>query len=229
MTIPITIKGIREGLLIALDEGEWEEVLPSLVEHLDAQPDFFRGARAILRLGARSLFAADVARLRSLLADRGITLQTVLSESESTLNAARSLGMETALRTPPVEETPLDTGLSGADAVVLRQTLRSGNCVEFPGSVLVLGDVNPGAEIIAGGSVVVWGRLKGTVHAGAEGDETAVVCALDLSPMQLRIAGHIATSPPRRGFSRPETAILRDGQLVAEPWNPKEKNAGGGS
>jgi septum site-determining protein MinC len=227
MTIPIMVKGIREGLLIALEEGEWEEVLPSLVEHLDAQPDFFRGARAILRLGARSLFAADVAHLRSLLADRGIVLQTVLSESESTMNAARSLGMETAMRTPPAEEIPLDTELSGADAVVVRQTLRSGNRIDFTGSVLVLGDVNPGAEILAGGSVVVWGRLKGTVHAGAEGDESAVVCALDLSPMQLRIAGHIATSPPRKGASRPETALLRDGQLVAEPWNPKEKGAGG--
>jgi septum site-determining protein MinC len=227
MTIPISIKGIREGLLISLDEGDWEEVVPSLADHLASKPDFFRGARAILRLGARSLYAADLARLRSLLGDHGIALQTVLSESDSTLSAARSLGMETALRTPQPEETPLDTELSGADAVVVHQTLRSGNRIEFPGSVLVLGDVNPGAEVIAGGSVVVWGRLKGTVHAGAEGDESAVVCALDLCPMQLRIAGHIATSPPRRGTSHPETAILRDGQLVAEPWNPKEKSAGG--
>lgn len=228
MTVDIGIKGIREGLLITLEEGSWEETLPSLVEHLDANPDFFRGAHAILRLGARPLYAADLAHLRNILADRAIILQTVLSESEPTLNAARSLGLETALRSREPEETPLDTELSGADAMVVRQTLRSGNSIQFPGSILVLGDVNPGAEIIAGGSVVVWGRLKGTVHAGAAGDETAIVCALDLSPMQLRIAGHIATSPPRRGISLPETAVLRDGQLHAEPWNPKEKPGSGG-
>jgi septum site-determining protein MinC len=228
MSVAIGIKGINEGLLITLDEGSWEEIFPSLLEHLDSKPDFFRGARAILRLGARPLYAADLARLRSALADRGLTLQTVLSESEPTLNAARSLGLETELPIREEEETPLDTALTGADAMVVRQTLRSGNSVQFAGSVLVLGDVNPGAEIVASGSVVVWGRLSGTVHAGAQGDESAIVCALDLSPMQLRIAGRIATSPPRRGTWHPETASLRDGKLVAEPWNPKERLASAG-
>jgi septum site-determining protein MinC len=73
-----------------------------------------------------------------------------------------------------------------------------------------LGDVNPGAEIIAGGSVVVWGRLRGLVHAGAMGDDTAVICALDLNPTQLRIADQIAippadtrTAPPRTGRHPP--------------------------
>jgi septum site-determining protein MinC len=93
--------------------------------------------------------------------------------------------------------------------------------------VVVLGDVNPGAEIIAGGSIIVWGHLRGTVHAGAMGEQTSVVCAMDLSPMQLRIAGFAATSPSRRGKTQPETAFLREGQMVAEPWNPKEKPPAG--
>ena len=62
-----------------------------------------------------------------------------------------------------------------------------------------------------------------TVHAGAEGDERSIVCALDLSPTQLRIAGYAATSPPGGGNRQPEIASLRDGRLVAETWNPKEK------
>jgi septum site-determining protein MinC len=56
------------------------------------------------------------------------------------------------------------------------------------------------------------------VHAGAAGDESAVVCALDLAPAQLRIAGQIALSPERKGDPKPEVARIRDGQLVAEPW-----------
>jgi septum site-determining protein MinC len=83
---------------------------------------------------------------------------------------------------------------------------------------VVIGDVNPGSEIIAGGNVVVWGRLRGVVHAGAKGDSAAVVCALDLSPTQLRIADQIAVSPERRGGPRPETARIREGRLVAEVW-----------
>ena len=79
--------------------------------------------------------------------------------------------------------------------------------------------MNPGAEIVAGGHVLVWGSLRGTVHAGATGDEEALVCALDMSPTQLRIAGHITRSPEeRRRNPVPEVATVRDGQIVAVPW-----------
>jgi septum site-determining protein MinC len=61
------------------------------------------------------------------------------------------------------------------------------------------------------------------VHAGAEGDETAMVCAMDLAPTQLRIAGHIATTPKRRGKAQPEMARIVDGQVVAVPWQQKGK------
>jgi septum site-determining protein MinC len=101
--------------------------------------------------------------------------------------------------------------------------LRSGFSLQHPGHVVVIGDVNPGAEVIAGGDILVWGRLRGVVHAGAEGDEGAIVCALDLSPTQLRIAGQIAITPKRRGKPHPEVARLHEGQVVAEPWDPKRE------
>jgi len=64
----------------------------------------------------------------------------------------------------------------------------------------------------------VWGHLRGTVHAGAEGDEGAVVCALDLSPMQLRIASNIATTPSDQEEPKPEIARIKAGQIIAELW-----------
>jgi septum site-determining protein MinC len=69
--------------------------------------------------------------------------------------------------------------------------------------------------------VLVWGRLRGMVRAGAEGNEQSVVCALDLTPTQLRIAGYIATTPKRRGKPQPEMARVIDGHVLAEPWNAK--------
>jgi septum site-determining protein MinC len=73
--------------------------------------------------------------------------------------------------------------------------------------------------IIAGGDVVVWGKLRGTVHAGAHGDEEAVVCALYLAPTQLRIAGHITISPEdRRRKPQPEKAMVRHGRIEAVAW-----------
>jgi septum site-determining protein MinC len=227
MPVAVHVKGIREGLLISFDEGTWDETFSSLLEHLDSRPDFFRGANAILQLGKHALLAAELAALRSVLADRGVSLRTVLTEFEPTENAAHALGLETRLPAHSTPETPLETELTGSEAVFLRQTLRSGNSIHFPGHVAILGDVNPGAEIVAGGSIIIWGHLRGTVHAGAEGDERAVVCAMDLRPMQLRIAGYAATSPPSDGKWQPEMASLREGKLVAEPWDPKEKSSAG--
>lgn len=104
--------------------------------------------------------------------------------------------------------------------ILVRRTLRSGQVVQHPGHVVVIGDVNPGAEIIAGGDVVVWGKLRGIVHAGATGDDGAVVCALSLAPLQLRIGSHIARAPEGREDlpQRPEMASVQDGEIVAEPW-----------
>jgi septum site-determining protein MinC len=106
--------------------------------------------------------------------------------------------------------------------LIARRTLRSGQQLRHPGSITIIGDVNPGAEIVAGGDIVVWGKLRGTVHAGAMGNETAVVCALDLAPTQLRIAQYIARSPEgRRRKPAPEVARVRNGKIVAESWEMK--------
>ena len=92
--------------------------------------------------------------------------------------------------------------------------------VRHRGSVVVFGDVNPGAEIIAGGNIIVWGRLRGVVHAGADGDESAFVCALDLAPTQLRIARYITVSPSdKRRRPRPEVALVQQGRIVAQAWD----------
>jgi septum site-determining protein MinC len=87
--------------------------------------------------------------------------------------------------------------------------------------VVVLGDVNPGAEIIAEGNVMIWGRLRGMVHAGAKGNRSSVICALELSPTQLRIAEEVSAALEPRESSRPEIArINKDGKLQAEFWSP---------
>ena len=86
------------------------------------------------------------------------------------------------------------------------------------GHVTVIGDVNPGAEIVASGDIVVWGRLRGVAHAGADGNDEAIVCALDLEPMQLRINDKIAITPKRKGKAQPEVARVIDNQVIAEPW-----------
>ncbi len=102
----------------------------------------------------------------------------------------------------------------------LRQHLRSGQTVSHKGHLVIIGDVNPGAEVMAEGDVTVWGALRGIAHAGIGGNVHAEIRALKLQPIQIRIAHAIARSPdkPRYKFSRfansgPETAKIIDGKI----------------
>ncbi len=217
------IKGIKNGVLVNLEEDrDWLDVKDDLIKQIEDKQEFFLGARLILDVGNNVLRAKELGELRDILAEKGVILSGVSSLSLVTQETARLLGLKTDLKPPKVKSTshiqPLDTVLEGEPAVMIHRTMRSGYKIAYHGHVVVLGDVNPGAEIIASGCVVVWGRLRGTVHAGAEGDEDAVVCALDLSPMQLRIASKVATTPNVEEKPQPEIASIKDDKIIAELW-----------
>jgi septum site-determining protein MinC len=94
-------------------------------------------------------------------------------------------------------------------------TLRGGQALHHAGNIVVVGDVNPGAELVATGDIVIFGRLAGVAHAGAQGDENARVYAIDLHPTQLRIATFIAADTENDDRSaRPQVAFVRDGRIA---------------
>ena len=222
------IKGIKDGLLVTMGEGEWSELEQVLLSHVEEKAAFFQGARVALDVGNHIVRAAELGSLRDRLSSKGITLWAVISNSPVTESTAQVLGLATRISTPRPERTikPLDTNLPGENAIFVQRTLRSGFKVSHNGHIIILGDVNPGAEVIAGGSVIIWGRLRGVVHAGADGDTNAVVCALDMDPTQLRIAGLVSMPPKRSRFGRskpePEIVHVQNGVLVADSWNPKK-------
>ncbi len=128
----------------------------------------------------------------------------------------------------PVIRYSLAAGAPRADVVseeqtiMVQRTIRSGQRVFYPGNVVVLGDVNPGGEIVAGGNIIVMGAFRGVAHAGAMGDKKAIVAALRLEPSQLRIAGYI-TRAPEGDFStlrQPEIARVQDGVVIIEQYQP---------
>lgn len=218
---PIHIKGLRDGLLVSLDDAPWDEQRSALIAQVDAQPSFFQGARLALDVASQVLKVNELVDLRDQLSERGIALWAVISESPTTEKTAQLLGLATRISRPRPEESRKFSveDLGEETALFLSRTLRSGTRIEFAGHVVVLGDVNPGAEIIAEGNVLVWGRLRGMVHAGAKGKRTAMVCALDLSPMQLRIANEASGALKPRENPRPERArINEDGRLQTEFW-----------
>ena len=111
-----------------------------------------------------------------------------------------------------------------AQTVIVPHSVRAGFRGEYRGSVVVLGDVNPGAELIAGGDVIVAGALRGVVHAGYGGaSPDAIVWARPIASAQIRIGDALARAPEgssnmRRTdrTERAERAYLQDGKIVID-------------
>jgi len=226
----ITIKGTNEGLVIALGDGPFEEVVGEMEAQLSAKASFFVGGRVALRVGDRALSSDQLTEIGGMLEKIGVTLWAVEGTHPTTCLSARELGLEVPLA-PSTTPVPVEISREDVLGFVVRRTLRSGQALRHAGHIALIGDVNPGAEVVAGGDVIVWGKLRGTVHAGAMGDEGAIICALQLAPGQIRIGSRIARSPERgRPPSVPELARVHEGVIVVERWDaPAEPKLGLGS
>ncbi|MBI5650980.1 MAG: septum site-determining protein MinC [Chloroflexi bacterium] len=216
----VSFKGTREGLSITLGDGGWREMMSELTNQLGrpSAQSFFRGARVLLETGGRAVAVTQIEELIALLAQHDMTLVSVMGEAHAQANFN-----QLRATIPPPELLAEETRAAQAretEPLVIRRTIRSGQVVRHAGMVIVLGDVNPGAEVIANGDVIVWGKLRGVVHAGAAGDLRATVGALILMPTQLRIGDHIARAPDEKRVLRwpAEIARVRDGQIIVEPW-----------
>jgi septum site-determining protein MinC len=223
----VTIKGTGDGLVITLGDGPLQMVLDEMEAHLNARASFFVGGRVALKVGDRPLSAEQLQKIGTSLEQIGVSLWAVESEHPTTVTAARELGLEIEVHpAPSIAASAVETiALEQMEGIVVRRTLRSGQAVHHAGHVTLIGDVNPGAEIVAGGDIIVWGKLLGTARAGALGDDEAVICALELAPSQIWIGGHIARSPERsRRPKVPEMASVQEEGIVVERWNKQKKS-----
>jgi septum site-determining protein MinC len=193
-----------------------------------------------LRAGDWLLRLPELGELASLLAGTGLRLVKVSSSSPETLVAAAAAGLEgewpwekeesppthsstegRAASVFPLAEQPGEASPDDGPLTIHRGTLRAGDHLQSEGSVLLLGDLNPGARISAAGHVLVWGRLRGVAHAGRHGARTARIIALQLRPLQLRIADAVARGPegsPPAGLA--EEARLVEGVIRIDPAQP---------
>jgi septum site-determining protein MinC len=222
----IAIKGTRNGLLLTLEPGTpFSELLHALTQRLDEAPSFFRGASLTVDASQRALRSGERSQLEKLLALYHMSIHSSAPEHKPKEAKTITLPPETPL--PPAALITQNFGAPTRDrdprdfddTLFLRRTVRSGQAMHHHGSIIILGDVNPGAEVVSGGDIIVWGVLRGMVHAGYPDNEHALVCALQLAPVQLRIA-HLLSRPPE-GFEaqpQPEVASIRQGQIMVETW-----------
>lgn len=205
----VVVKGNQEGVVIQLDSREGfaalKEQLKARVKNLDHA---LMGADVTINIGTKLLTRNEIDELREILEFRGLNLVHIVSKE-------RQVEVQP---TTAYEEEPLTRLTSGRTLFITRH-LRSGQRVSYAGNVVVLGDVNPGAEIIATGHILVMGSLRGLAHAGCKGDERALVAALKLLPTQLRIANHITHSPENNtqlAALQPEVALFKDNRVIIE-------------
>ena len=220
LTSLVQIKGIRDSLLVSLADAPWDEQRAALLSQIDGQPGFFQGARLALDVGAQVLKVNDMVELRDHLSERNVSLWAVVSESPTTEKTAQLLGLATRVSKPrPEEQHGIELrNITEETALFLNKTIRSGTRIEFAGHVVVIGDVNPGAEIVAEGNVIVWGKLRGVVAAGVKGDPKAFISALELLPMRLDIGDQSVNPADRKESGKPEVAYLHNGSIVIEAW-----------
>lgn len=212
MSEHIALKGTRDGLVLYLDpEAKFSILMGELDQLLKDSEQFLQGA-VVRCFGGDKIFTVEQKEeLRLALTEYGLTLAGWLT-SEQVYAPVRS--------SEPVDSEPVrvwDEGMVEGSCLFVERTLRSGASIQFEGHVVVLGDVNPGAEIIASGNIAVMGSLRGVAHAGATGERNATVSAYHLAPTQLRIADLVARSPEgTENLRGPEIAKIKDNQLMVD-------------
>ena len=196
---PVIIKGTKEGITIILEENSnFEDVKKAIYEKLQSGRNFFAGGKACLKIKNGFLNKNEHDKLQELLMDFGMSLQEASSP-------------KTLIFPKP----------NRSRVLLLKRTVRSGQKITYRGTVVILGDANPGSEIVATGDILVMGTLRGMAHAGADGDTTAIVAAFRLKPTQLRVAEVISRPPEEKEEAPPfpEIARLKDNVIVIEPYN----------
>jgi len=176
----------------------WVELLQQLKQRLDGGDRFWQTQTEVhLHANDRLLDGRQLQSLAEALADAQLVLKRVLTSRRQTALAAVTGGysvdleatVEHLVQSPPIPGKPL------ADPLYLQTTVRSGVDICHPGTIVILGDTNPGSSLIAEGDILVWGRLRGMAHAGSGGNRTCRIMALQMQPTQLRIADLVARPP----------------------------------
>ncbi len=205
----IAIKQASGGMLIDLKAyNTFAQMKKGLEEKLTSVADLPIGSKVSIDIGKKTLSNKQVRELEDSLLDYGMHLEELISGRMPDMEDMEDIGEELIIEGMPHYD----------NTALICKHIRSGQKRFVQGNVVVLGDINPGAEVVAGGNILVMGSLRGLAHAGVFGDEGAIIAAYRLNPTQLRIAAHI-TRPPdgeNNAGDYPEVARIREGRVIIE-------------
>ena len=211
-------------------EAPIENWLQGLDRWTENSPGFFAGRPVALDLNTLQPQLGEIRTLVSLLADRGIRVyaielngvEALPADLPPLLKGATSAALEEPQRQPEPDAKPVPPPADQAEqppesnALIIDSAVRSGQSVFHPhGDVIVLGSVGSGSEIIAGGSIHIYGTLRGRAIAGATGNDQARIFCRKNEAELLAINGWYRTADDMEPSSRgkPTQAVLEDGVI----------------
>ncbi len=209
---PVQVKADRSGFTLVPDPAAaFDFIIDYMKQRLEQSRDFFSQAEMVLDLRTKPLRTDEILSLYETLFEKSRVRLVEVRLSDSL-----SFTVEGEPRRHRLPARPSSERKSDDAPLIVRNTCRSGVRIVSPSDCVVLGDVNPGAEIVADGDVIVFGVLRGTAHAGAEGERSARIWALSIEPNQIRIADLVAVPPQGGKHSSPkrfEVAEIQDNAI----------------
>lgn len=208
------IKSNKYGITIILDDQiPFEELKEKVAEKFLESASFFGSVQMAVSLEGRKLSKEEQWEILDLVTENSQIQIVCLIESDTEKEESFRQSMHTRLNE-----------LSAQNGQFYKGMLRSGQVLETETSIVILGDVNPGAKIISKGNIIILGALKGIAYAGAAGNGGAFVVALEMNPCQIQIADVIARSPDEKRKDErkkidkePKIAFIENGNIYIEP------------
>ncbi len=215
----VVLKSNKYGINLVLDDKmEFDELLVCIIEKFKESEGFFKNAKMAISFEGRELTQEEEFRIIEAITENStVNIICILDNNQLKEELVRQK-MEN-----------FEGEQAGKTGEFYKGTLRSGQVLDCENSVVVIGDVNPGAKVISKGNIVVLGSLKGNAYAGANGNEQTFVAALDMNPVQIKIGDVIGRSADKSASGRkkskkqpvystePQVAIVKDGNIYIEP------------
>ena len=232
----VKITGSKSGIILKLDsEADWEELKKQVAEKFRSTSDFWGNAQKAIAFKGRDLSEEQQEEILGIIRENcSLDIVCVLDDDPERENAFAN-----AVKENTGQEKKSGTSQETVDNLLqtdngtgffFKGNLRSGQVLDVETSIIILGDVNAGAKVVSKGNVIILGSLKGNVFAGSAGNVDAFVIALDMKPVQIRIADTIARSPDEKKIGRSKQtretkiAFWENGNIYIEPLDKDVMN-----
>ena len=199
----VSINLKKDEILIKIDDNaEQEEIIPELTSKISELSKMYQEEKTPIRVTGKILKNSELEEIREII--------TKKINVKVDFDTPTTLGLHSIVRSYKKD-------VETSETLFHKGSLRSGQKLEVEGSIVVIGDVNSGAEVIAADNIIVIGKLRGLAHAGAKGNKEAIIAASTLDAVQLRISNIVREiDREQEGIREYAYIYVKDDNIIIE-------------